>query len=236
MFSFFLIRRYADIIIVDNSLLEDELKKLGFNSNNIYVNYPGLNIKYLQSLNPSSQKYTGIFMAQLRKSKGLVDLIRIWKNVCDKVPNATLGIIGKGTPKMLAEIKEKIKNLKLTKHVDILGFQPDDIAFSLIRSSKVFLFPSYEEGFGIAPLEAQILGVPVVAYDLPVFEEIFPNGMIKVAEHDIINFSKEVTKVIKNKDYRSTLSREAVKNARRYNWYKTARIEQRIFDKVIKFR
>lgn len=231
--SFFLIKRFADIIVVDNSLLKKELVRIGFNKNKINVNYPGINLEYLGKVESAKKTYTGVFMAQLRKSKGIIDLIRIWKRVCNRLPNAKLAIIGKGSEDIIVELKEEIKKLDLEKNITILGFLPTEAAFSTIKASKIFVFPSHEEGFGIAPLEAQALGVPVVAYNLPVFEEVFPTGMIKVEKHDINKFAKRIVGVIENQDYKVILSKEALENAQRFDWDKTASTEHEIFNNVL---
>lgn len=47
--------------------------------------------------------------------------------------------------------------------VKILGRQPDDVVREHYRRCKAFIFPG-EEDFGMAPLEAQACGRPVVAY------------------------------------------------------------------------
>ncbi len=47
----------------------------------------------------------------------------------------------------------------------------DDAVADLIATSCAFLFPSHAEGFGLPPLEAAQLGVPVLCADLPVYRE-----------------------------------------------------------------
>ena len=43
--------------------------------------------------------------------------------------------------------------------------------FELLASSRLLLFPSYFEGYGYPPVEAGWMGVPTVAYDLPLLRE-----------------------------------------------------------------
>lgn len=47
--------------------------------------------------------------------------------------------------------------------IEFLGAQPDDVVVDLFARAKAFLFPGLED-FGIAPIEAQSAGRPVVAY------------------------------------------------------------------------
>jgi glycosyltransferase involved in cell wall biosynthesis len=69
----------------------------------------------------------------------------------------------------------------LRKHIDGLGVQANvtilcglsDLEIAcLYRLSKLFVFPSYYEGFGIPILEAMASGCPMVLSDIPIFREI----------------------------------------------------------------
>jgi glycosyltransferase involved in cell wall biosynthesis len=42
-----------------------------------------------------------------------------------------------------------------------------------MKASKVFVFPSLLEGWGLAVAEALACGLPVVCYDIPAIREIF---------------------------------------------------------------
>jgi len=54
---------------------------------------------------------------------------------------------------------EKIAN----ENIEFLGYQSDKMILQLMQQCKAFLFPG-EEDFGIAPVEAQACGKPVIAY------------------------------------------------------------------------
>lgn len=216
--SFFFIKKFADLIIVDNNLLKEELIKQNFNKNKLFVIYPGINIKYLKSIKNinNNDNYDCVFMAQLRISKGIFDLLDIWKQILNS-GNFKLAIIGAGDVNIVNQIKQKIIKSNISKYVDLLGYIEDEKALSLIKSSKVFIFPSHEEGFGIAALQAQALGLPVVAWNLPVFNEIFSEGMIKIKCNDTKSFSKEVVKLLKDKAYYNIIAKAALSNALKYD-------------------
>ncbi|WP_121630404.1 glycosyltransferase family 4 protein [Tropicibacter alexandrii] len=52
---------------------------------------------------------------------------------------------------------------------------PDDQVFALLKGSAGLLFPSFAEGYGLPPVEAAALGVPVLCNDLPIYREILGN-------------------------------------------------------------
>ncbi len=48
-------------------------------------------------------------------------------------------------------------------HIRVLGHQPGDVLRAELRRAEAFVFAAFED-FGIAPLEAQACGTPVIAY------------------------------------------------------------------------
>lgn len=72
------------------------------------------------------------------------------------MPDRHLVVIGDG-PEMAAVRRAAGPN------VTILGKQPDAVVVSHLQRAKAFVFAA-EEDFGIAPLEAQACGTPVIAY------------------------------------------------------------------------
>jgi len=57
---------------------------------------------------------------------------------------------------------EKIK-AKAGKNVELLGYQSFENMKSIIQKAKAYIFAA-EEDFGIAPIEAQACGIPVIAF------------------------------------------------------------------------
>jgi len=74
----------------------------------------------------------------------------------NQMPSKKIKIVGAG-PEL-----EKLRK-KTQCNIEFLGFQPDEIVRELYASAKGFIFAA-EEDFGIAPLEAQASGTPVIAY------------------------------------------------------------------------
>ena len=72
------------------------------------------------------------------------------------LPDRHLVVIGDGPD------FEKIRS-KAGKNVTIMGYQQSDVLKDHMQRAKAFIFAA-EEDFGIAPLEAQACGTPVIAY------------------------------------------------------------------------
>ena len=72
------------------------------------------------------------------------------------MPDQRLVVIGDGPD------FEKIK-ATATPNVTLMGYQPFEVLRNHLQKAKAFVFAA-EEDFGIAPLEAQACGTPVIAY------------------------------------------------------------------------
>ncbi|MDD5044244.1 MAG: glycosyltransferase [Candidatus Omnitrophica bacterium] len=223
--SFALIRRWADLVIVDNYLLKNALIQRGFKEGSVKVNYPGIDTTYFKTIGPLAKHYDAVFLGRLHPSKGIFDLIEIWGRVCQQRPDSRLVIVGTGDPRIKQELMVKINGLDLTKKVELAGFLQNKDAFQTMKASRIFVFPSHEEGFGIAVLEAMACGLPVVAWDLPVFREVFPEGMVRVGMGDTDKFAEEVLRLLKDEGAYAELASQAKEVSSRYEWDKVARKE-----------
>ena len=74
-----------------------------------------------------------------------------------RMPDKRLIVIGQG-PQF-----KRIKKLA-TPNVTLLGYQPFSVLLHHLQRARAFIFVA-EEDFGIAPLEAQACGTPVLAFD-----------------------------------------------------------------------
>ncbi len=72
-----------------------------------------------------------------------------------------LMLFGKGFAGFEEEIKEKIGS---KKNIEFLGEITDDRKNVMMAGAKAFVFASADEDFGITPVEAMMVGTPVIAH------------------------------------------------------------------------
>ena len=98
-------------------------------------------------------------IARLSDVKGHDVLVRSFQRVIARFPEAQLLIAGQG--KEENALKRLVRTLNLEEHV---RFYPlVEQASGLLALFDVFVMPSRQEGLGLAIMEAQACGVPVVA-------------------------------------------------------------------------
>jgi glycosyltransferase involved in cell wall biosynthesis len=84
----------------------------------------------------------------------------------------TLHIFGQGSQEEVAALQQQIDEKKV--NIQLKG-STDNIA-GLLPSYDLFVMCSSYEGFGIAPIEAMAMGLPLLLSDIPVFREITHNN------------------------------------------------------------
>ncbi|MGH7288470.1 MAG: glycosyltransferase, partial [Myxococcota bacterium] len=101
-----------------------------------------------------------IYTGRLHPEKGLLELLDVWPNVCNRIARpARLVICGEG--ELEAKLRGKIEAAGMHDSVELRG-RIVDVAGAL-READVFVLPSYVEGNSNAVLEAMATGLPVVS-------------------------------------------------------------------------
>jgi glycosyltransferase involved in cell wall biosynthesis len=201
--SFILIKFFADQISTCSQLSKLEISAAArIPLDHISVTKLGVDFTHLSKIRPSHKQYHAVYLARLHESKGIFDLPEIWRMVIEKIPEAKLAIVGKGTEEVGRKLREQIQSYGLSDSIDILGFLAGNNGFELIRASQLYLAPSHEEGFGIAIAEALALGAPVLAYALPVYQEIFSNAIWTVDCFSASQFAAQCIELLSNQELR----------------------------------
>ncbi len=99
-------------------------------------------------------------------SKNHEFLLQVFKNAKIKNPNLVLVLVGDG--ELLPVIRKEVDSLGLTNDVVFCGEITD--VNRIYNAFDLFVFPSVYEGLGIALIEAQANGLPILASDMIPFE------------------------------------------------------------------
>ena len=89
----------------------------------------------------------------------------------------------------------------------ILVFTAED-AYQYYKNALIYVFPSFDEGFGIPIIEAFSYSLPVICSDIPVFKEIGNDSVSYFKKGDFISLSKKIQTLIDSEDLRKELSKK----------------------------
>ncbi len=217
--SLFFIKRAADKILVLNEEVKSNLTAMGFEKNKIFVSGAGIDFSCIDAVTSNGSKIDACFMARLTPIKGIFDIPKMWQGVCNDKEDARLLLIGGGGFKHdVIRLQSLIHEYHLDKHIDMVGTKTGAEKYRLMKTCKIFVFPSYEEGFAISILEAMACKLVVVAWDLPVYRSIYKDTIITVPIGNIEMLAKKVLGLLKNEDLRNEISEKAYNFSKQYDW------------------
>lgn len=227
--SYSIFKRYADKIFVlktgEGELIAEYLISRDIPSSKIEYVLNGVDLDLAKSAPTKERIYDACFLGGLRPTKGLYDIVPIWKSVCKVKKDAVLVLIGNVAPIYLTELQLEISKNGLAENIKLVGYVTNDEKMAYLKSSKIFVFPSHEEGFGITILEAMANGLPVIAWKLLTYKEIFVKGMLQVLEGDIQRFAHATLTLLEDEKLRKKMSEDALKVASNYDWNIIARVD-----------
>lgn len=200
----------------------------------VYVNN-GVDYQWISSFPEENEIYEACFVGGFRPNKGIYDIVPVWKKVVFELPGAKLAILGSGANRYICEIRDMIVKEGLNDNIVLLGTLPDykDV-IKVMKKSRIFISLSYEEGWGIAITEAFSCKLPVIAYDLDVYKDIFGDCLIRVPGGDIDKFAIEIVNLLNNTSRMQILGERGYKFVERYDWDIVARNEIEIFNRLLK--
>lgn len=122
------------------------------------------------------------------------------------------------------KIFQKVKDLKLVGRVKFLEYIPDADLAVLMQGARIFLFPSFYEGFGLPILEAMANGVPVLASRVSSIPELGVDAIHYADPKDPVDIADGITQLLDNEEYCKSLRVKGFEQVKRYSWGKTANL------------
>ena len=203
----FLAKRYADRVMTVSPVVWNLFKEQKWSEGKLFFAGNGIDTEEINQVPKAKQGYSAVFLARLNNSKGILELPEIWKRVLEELPEATLGIIGTGAKENIDALQKKIEETGTKERVTMLGYLSNEEAYATLKASKVFLFTSHEEGWGLAIAEAMTCGLPVVAYDLPVYGPVFEGMVVECPLLDVDAMAKQVVRLLEQEEKRMALGK-----------------------------
>jgi glycosyltransferase involved in cell wall biosynthesis len=177
-----LLARATDRVIVSSETMRLGIEALGFRSVTVL---PGIDPREFHAgvdgsrvrdeLLPPGAGPLVVSVSHIMEAKGQVDLVDSLPQIVQWCPRIRVAFVGgtNGRPNnenYLRSLKERVRSMGLESHVLFTGARPD-IA-PVLAAADLVVYTSHHESFGMVPLEAHAVGVPVVATDVGFAREL----------------------------------------------------------------
>lgn len=173
------LNRRADLVICSTPIVDADYHKLelklGLTPRRTFVSGYGTDLAALAPKPGVPKEYDVVYLGRLHEHKGILDLPEFWREILAQRPNARLVVIGEGPRR--EQTVAKFEQMGLAQSVTFTGGIGEREKNGLLSRCRLGVSLSYEEGWGLSVLEFLASGLPVVAYELPVFAHAFPGQL-----------------------------------------------------------
>jgi|AntRauTorcE11897_2_1112592.scaffolds.fasta_scaffold06102_3 glycosyltransferase involved in cell wall biosynthesis len=100
----------------------------------------------------------------------------------------------------------------------------------IYKQAKLFVYPSFYEGFGFPPLEAMAAGVPVIASFSSSLPEIIDKAGVLIDPKSSDELEMAMTNILTNRDLKDYYIDKGLKRVKDFSWQRTAENYVKLFN------
>ncbi len=165
------------------------------------------------------EKYV-LAVSSLNYRKNFITVLQAFDILSRQNQDILLYIIGDLHNSNFSNIK--IDLYKDNPKIKFLGRVTDSELIRYYSNAFAFVYPSFYEGFGIPPLEAQSCGCPVICATASCLPEIFGNSVTYCNPNDPASLAEAIINLCNDEQLRLDLIERGLRNVAKYSWGKSA--------------
>ncbi|MEA1909979.1 MAG: glycosyltransferase family 1 protein [Patescibacteria group bacterium] len=172
-----------------------------------------------------------LHVGTLEPRKNLKRLVEAFGVVKKSQSSASLVLVGRWGWQS-DQLKQAIKESEYTNDIHVLTNLDNTYTKSIYGEADLFVFPSLYEGFGLPPLEAMTLGVPVVASNSSSIPEVVGDAAVLVKPKSVPDMADKINLVLSDNNLQTNLKNKGLEQARQFSWGRTAEKTLSILENV----
>jgi glycosyltransferase involved in cell wall biosynthesis len=214
----------------------DELIARGISADRIGLIHNGVNPPKTPAPPIAERPWRVAYFGRLERYKRVDLLLRALATLTPRWPQLEIAIIGRGSRR--EPLERLARDLGLGQRTRFTDFASDELRDALLAGSRVCVCPSVKEGWGITVVEANALGVPVVATDVPGLRDAVRHDQTGLLVPDgppqaLVNrLADAIAALLSDQARASRLSAGAQAWARRFDWDSSAAIMAEAVEKA----
>lgn len=211
-----------------------DISNFGILRKQINVVPHGVVIKKIPLKISKEKKPTIAFLGVLSKDKGIEDALKCFKILKEK-GNYQFWVIGRPeTTKYENLVKHLAKTLGIEDEVKFWGFVNQEKKFELLKRAHLLINPSVREGWGLVNIEANKMGLPVVAYNSAGLIDSVKNNLsgIICKNNSPEGLSEKIINLLTNKIMYKKLQKGAYLWSQKFSWEKSSVLSLKLLNKI----
>ncbi|HLP07359.1 MAG TPA: glycosyltransferase family 1 protein [Opitutaceae bacterium] len=173
-----------------------------------------------------------IYVGNVGPHKNVEGLMASFAEVCGRVPHR-LVIVGQRGQFVGDQRRLTALAMRLGNRVFFTDQVTDEELRVWMRGADLLVQPSFEEGFGLPPLEAMAMGVPVLVSDAPALVETAGQGARVFRLNVPGELATSLCELLCHPELRADLVQRGHTHVRRFSWEATAAATTQVLKEVI---
>ncbi len=234
-----LVALFDYVIAISENTKRDIIELLGVPENKIKVIYSCVDdsmrqVKYRSKISLPKNFFLCLGTMEPRKNlEVVIEAYVLIRKKSKKYDNYKLVIAGSNGWRS-AYLYEMIKKTGFEKDIIILGYVDIFLRNELYKKAVMLIFPSIYEGFGFPPLEAALVGTPVITSNTTSMPEILGKNAFLVDPLRVNEVALLIQKILTNINYSKDNTKKINQEIKTYKWDDVALEYVKIFEKNIK--
>jgi glycosyltransferase involved in cell wall biosynthesis len=210
------------------------ITRLGVGEDRIYVCPPGAPIWNTLGRGPNVPEHGCIlFLGTLEPRKNVGVLLDAYARLLERrhdIPRLVLA--GRETP-AASEWLARIRSRPLAGRVQHVGYVAGAQREELMRSARLLVMPSLDEGFGLPALEAMSAGVPVVVSSRGSLPEVVNDAGAQVDPADVAALADAIERAVVDRAWALEAANRGLARARTFTWEQSAATLHRAYQDAV---
>lgn len=166
----------ADIVLSTSKAMAEETSL--YTDKDIHITPFGVDVNFFKPIEKKYIKDSIVIgtIKTLEDKYGIDYLIKAFKYVKDNFPDKELKLIIGGDGSKKEYLQNLSKELGIDEDVEFIGYVNQSDIVEVFNRFDIAVFPSLKESFGVAAVEAEACGIPVVATNVGGLPEATKSG------------------------------------------------------------
>ncbi|MCC6055768.1 MAG: glycosyltransferase family 4 protein [Desulfurococcaceae archaeon] len=176
-----------------------------------------------------------LYLGRIVPRKGVHMLIKALSIVKQRIHDIKATIAGPADLQYLDQLKRLVKELDLENNLTFLGPVEEGKKYQVIKSHKILVIPSLKDYTPSVPLEAQALGVPVIASRVGAIPEIVKDKEtgILVEPGNVLELAKAIEILLTDNDLYHRYSRYAATFVSNFTLEKALALLEALYSNIL---
>lgn len=171
------------------------------------------------------------YVGMLEKRKNIKGLIEAFLAIYEKIkiPLVLAGGLGYGQEEFISYLKDK----KLKKKIKYIGYINNIEKLVLLKYTRAFLFPSFNEGFGLPPLEAMMMDTNVLTSNVSALPEVCGEAALLIDPYNINELAYGIEQITLNETLRNNLKKYYSERIKKFSYKNFQNRLLKVYDSVL---